>query len=148
MQIALGGDFRIAHPQASMSIMEAKWGLIPDMGGNMVLKQLLPVDRALELTMSAKQFTGTQAYDLNLVTQVSETPIEAARSFAHQLVQTSPDVLAATKKLYLNNWHESDGNMLKKETWYQLKILSSVNQSIAVKRANGKDAAFSKRTFK
>ena len=40
MQIALGGDFRIATPNASLAVMEAHWGLIPDMGGTLALQEL------------------------------------------------------------------------------------------------------------
>ena len=37
-QIALGADIRIAAPDTRMSVMEIKYGLVPDMG----LTQTLP----------------------------------------------------------------------------------------------------------
>lgn len=147
MQIALGGDFRIAQQQASLSIMEAKWGLIPDMGGNMVLRQLMPVDQAMELTMTAKVLNAAQAKQLNLVTHTADDVLTAARELAVSLLSTSPDVLAATKKLYLNNWCRPDGAFLAKESWYQIKVLSGKNQRIAVKKARGQEAEFQPRGF-
>ena len=147
MQIALGADFRIAHPDASLSIMESHWGLIPDMAGNKVLSQHLPLDQALKLAMTAEKLTGTQAQELGLVTEVADQPLERATALAETLIQTSPDVLAAIKKLYVNNWHKSEPTMLAKESWYQVKILSGKNQKIASQRAMGKDKEYKTRSF-
>ncbi|MCW8869757.1 MAG: crotonase/enoyl-CoA hydratase family protein, partial [Proteobacteria bacterium] len=53
LQIVLGADFRIATPDASFSIMEGRWGLIPDMGGSLTLREHCRADVAKELTMTA-----------------------------------------------------------------------------------------------
>ena len=53
LQIALGADLRIVAPDARMSVMEVKWGLIPDMSASQTLRRLVPIDVAMELT-----FTG------------------------------------------------------------------------------------------
>lgn len=142
MQIALGADFRIAHPEASLSIMEAKWGLIPDMSGNAPLTQLIPIDLAKRLIMTAEIFTGDEAKEYGLVTEVSKTPEQQARSLALQLLETSPDVLKGCKHLFNRNWHKSEARFLAAETWQQIKIILGKNQSIAVKRASGKDIPF------
>ena len=147
MQIALGADFRIAHPDASLSIMESHWGLIPDMAGNKVLSQHLPLDHAMKLAMTAEKLSGTQAQELGLVTEVADQPLERATALAETLIQTSPDVLAAIKKLYVNNWHKTETAMLAKESWYQVKILSGKNQKIASQRAMGKDKEYKTRSF-
>lgn len=144
-QIALGADFRIASPDADISIMESKWGLIPDMAGNKPLSQIMPLDQAMKLAMTAEQLSGEQALSLGLVTEVAEQPLEAARAFANQLLSTSPDVLAAIKKLYTHNWHRDESTLLRKESGYQIKILSGKNQRIATKKAMGKDAEYIKR---
>ncbi|WP_286235389.1 crotonase/enoyl-CoA hydratase family protein [Thalassotalea sediminis] len=142
MQIALGADFRIATPDASMSIMEAKWGLIPDMAGNKPLSQLVPIDQAKKLVMTAEILSGEQALAHNLVTELSADPNEAAKAFAEKLLQTSPDVLKHCKHLYNQQWHKSSARFLMAETWRQIKIILGKNQSIAVKRANGKNMPF------
>ena len=142
MQIALGGDFRITHPDASLSVMESHWGLIPDMAGNKVLSQNLPLDQGMKLAMTAEKLGGNQALELGLVTEVSDKPLKRAREFAQALSQTSPDVLAAIKKLYVNNWHKTESSMLAKESWYQVRILSGKNQRIASQKAMGKDKDF------
>lgn len=39
-QLALGADMRFLAPDARMSIMEIKWGLVPDMAGTPILASL------------------------------------------------------------------------------------------------------------
>jgi enoyl-CoA hydratase/carnithine racemase len=135
LQIALGADFRITSPSASLSIMEGKWGLIPDMGGTLALRELLPADHAMYLAMSAKEITADEALGMHLVTEVHEDPIARGRALLEELCQRSPDSLAAVKKLYQRAWHHNDRGILARETWYQLRILSGKNQQIATKRA-------------
>lgn len=139
MQIALGGDFRIATQDASFSIMESRWGLIPDMAGNTGLTRLMAIDQAMKLAMTAETFNGEQALDYNLLTELSDNPTEKAKELAKQLIRRSPDVLAAIKKLYQNNWVNDQRSMLAKESWYQVRILSGKNQKIAVAKEQGKD---------
>lgn len=145
MQIALGGDFRIADVNASLSIMEAKWGLIPDMAGNTALRHLMPMDKALKLAMTGEKLTAQQAMENNLITQIAENSSEASYQLAKELIQTSPDVLAALKKLYRKHYSGTDGGMLAKESGYQIKILAGKNRIVASKKAQGKEADFVKR---
>lgn len=127
LQIALGADFRFAHPESSLSIMEGKWGLIPDMGGTLALRSLLPLDQAKKLAMTAEQIDGHQALTLNLVTKISEEPLADAILFAQSLLSQSPDALAACKKLYDRSWSGSKGWALLRESYYQIKILLGKN---------------------
>lgn len=144
MQIALGGDFRIATAESSLSIMESRWGLIPDMAGNTALTRLMPIDQAMKLAMTAETFSGAQGLEYNLITELSPTPVESAKERAKQLVKRSPDVLAAIKKLYQNNWTRGQRDMLSKESWYQVRILSGKNQKVAVAKEQGKDRNYVK----
>ncbi len=134
MQIALGGDFRIVHPDASFSIMEAKWGLIPDMAGSLGLRELVAKDIALKLTMTADVISAKTALDYGLVTEISDTPLQTAMDLAATISARSPDVVAAVKMLYTRNWRLADWKMLARESYYQVRILLGKNQRIAVKR--------------
>ena len=134
LQIALGADFRFAHPDASFSIMEGKWGLIPDMGGNLALRELVSKDIALKLTMTAEVVSAHEALDYGLITSVSDKPLELAMQLAEQISERSPDAVAAVKKLYQQNWFKSEWVILAKESYYQLRILMGKNQNRAVKR--------------
>ncbi len=132
LQIALGADFRITTPDASISIMESRWGLIPDMGGTLALRELLRQDVAKELAMTAKVFDGNTALKLGLVTQVAEDPQAQAQVLAKLICQQSPDSISGVKKLYNKSWWSYAGMALARESFYQLKILLGKNSRIKV----------------
>lgn len=134
LQIALGADFRFSTADASFSIMEGKWGLIPDMGGNLALREVVAKDIALKLTMTAEVISAQTAFDYGLITDVSDKPLDQAMQLAGQIAQRSPDAVAATKKLYQQNWFKAEWIMLAKESYYQVKILLGKNQGLAVKK--------------
>ena len=134
LQIALGADFRLASPDASFSIMEGKWGLIPDMGGNLALRELVSKDIALKLTMTAEVVSAQTALEYGLITAVADEPLQQAKQLAEQITERSPDAIAAVKKLYQQNWFKAEWLMLAKESYYQVKILLGKNQNKAVKK--------------
>lgn len=134
LQIALGGDFRIATPGASFSIMEAKWGLVPDMGGNLAVRDVLPKDIAMRLAMTAEVIDAPAALQHGLITEVCEDPMQRAQALAAELIERSPDAVAAVKKLYQRNWQNADWVILAKESYYQLRLILGKNQRLAVKK--------------
>ena len=142
MQIALGADYRIAASNSSLSIMESKWGLIPDMGGTLALRDCMSKDQAMKLAMTAEELTAEQALELNLISEIANNPKQMAMILAEQLKQRSPDAISAIKKLYHKRWQDFDRYMLAGETAAQWKILLSKNQSIAVKRQLGKNIPY------
>ncbi len=131
-QIALGADFRIADPNTRFSIMESKWGLIPDMGITQNLPKLMRADIAKELMMTARVLNADEAQSLGLITRVSEDPLKAARDFAAELVKRSPEVLRDSKRLVEETWSAAPGAGLKLEAELQAKIIASPNQIEAV----------------
>jgi enoyl-CoA hydratase/carnithine racemase len=134
LQIALGADFRFATADACFSIMEGKWGLIPDMGGNLVLRELVTKDIALKLVMTAEVISAQTALEYGLITQVSDEPLQQAMQLVEKITERSPDAVAAVKKLYHQNWFKAEWKMLARESYYQLKILLGKNQNRAAKR--------------
>jgi enoyl-CoA hydratase/carnithine racemase len=142
LQIALGADFRIIQPGASLSIMEARWGLIPDMGGTLALRELMERDQAMWLAMSAEEFSGTRAKELGLATALADDPLATALEAARQLLERSPDTVAAAKRLYRKSWTGGAGAALARESYYQVRILRGRNQRIAVRRQTGEDAPY------
>jgi enoyl-CoA hydratase/carnithine racemase len=138
LQIALGTDFRIAHPEASISVMEGKWGLIPDMGGTLAMRDIMPRDQAMKLAMTAEIIPPPPPPDAGLITAIADDPEAAALDLARQLLDRSPDAVAAVKKLYRKTWRHR-GLVLARESASQLRIMAGANQSIAVRRQKGKD---------
>lgn len=140
VQIALGADFRIITPDCSFSILEAKWGLVPDMTGTVTLRELLPIDQAKLLAMTGRMLNGVQARELNLVTSVSADPLAAAEELIAELKTRSPDAIAAAKRLFHETWTMSARRAFSKESRAQLGLLLGQNQKIAT-RANLKKEA-------
>ena len=133
MQLALAADFRIATPDCQLSIMEGKWGLIPDMTGSVTLRELLPMDVAKRLTMTAETFSGARALELGLVTEVADDPLKAAEALATELLARSPDALAATKTLLHRTWSRAPRWAFWTETVLQARLLAGANHKIARK---------------
>ncbi|WP_448213916.1 crotonase/enoyl-CoA hydratase family protein [Colwellia sp. MEBiC06753] len=130
LQIALGGDFRFVHTDASLSIMEAKWGLIPDMGGTVALRELIATDKAKLLAMTGRELTAKQAQSLGLITKACDEPYEAAMALAKEISLQSPDSVAGVKRLYKQAWWHTKAFALARESWYQIKIIKGKNQRI------------------
>ncbi|MGE6107738.1 crotonase/enoyl-CoA hydratase family protein [Aeromonas sobria] len=128
LQIALGADFRFSTPDCRFSVMEIKWGIIPDMSGSVTLRNLMGVDSAMALAMSGRELEAQEARALGLVSRVCEDPLAEARAFARTLITKSPDALAGIKRLYQQAWARSDEAMLKEETRLQRQILGRPNQ--------------------
>ena len=132
LQIALGADIRIATPDARLSIMESKWGLVPDMGITSTLPRLVRLDVAKELTYTARVLSGAEAAERGLVTHVADDPLAAARELAAQIAGRSPDAVRAAKRLYDTSWHGPVEEGLLLETELQRALIGSPNQLAAV----------------
>jgi enoyl-CoA hydratase/carnithine racemase len=131
MQLALAADFRIATPDCELSIMEGKWGLIPDMTGSVTLRELVSIDVAKRLIMTAEVFDGRQALEYGLVTAVADDPTASADALVTQLLTRSPDAVALTKRVLHRTWHRSPGRAFWIETVLQVRLLRGANHRIA-----------------
>ncbi len=130
LQIALGADIRVAHPEASLSILEGRWGIIPDMGGTLALRENCRMDVAKELAMTAEFIDGDTAKEKGLITHVNDDPLLMAKELATQIAQQSPDAVAAVKRLYNKSWFSSKGMVLLRESLYQMRIMNGKNMKI------------------
>lgn len=132
LQIALGADVRFVTPDARLSVMEAKWGLIPDMGITAALPRLVGIDHALELTYTARIISGEEAERVGLCTHVAADPLAAARTLATEIAERSPDAVRMTKRLFRESWHMEPAEALQLETDLQVQIMGKPNQMAAV----------------
>lgn len=147
MQLALAADIRIAHPQTQMSIMETRWGLVPDMGLTRSIKGIIGVDLAKELSLTARIFNAEYAKDIGLVTHLADTPLEKAELLAEEMMQRSPDALAAVKQV-IDAMQHSPQKSLRLEKIWQLKLLLGKNSQIARKKDKNPDIEFLPRQYK
>ncbi|PIB24048.1 hypothetical protein BFP76_02025 [Amylibacter kogurei] len=126
-QLALGADFRIAAEDAKFAIMEAKWGLIPDMGISQSLPRLMRADQALDLIMTGRVLDMKEAKKLGLITHVAADPLAVAMGMIDGLKQQSPDALAASKRLVNETWGTTK-SALNTEARIQAEIIGGKNQ--------------------
>jgi enoyl-CoA hydratase/carnithine racemase len=98
-QIALACDFRIVAPDAKLSALEMRWGLIPDMTGTQMLPRLVGLDRARELVYTGRMVSGTEAVELGLATRAADDPFADAMTFARELAGKSPHAIRGAKTL-------------------------------------------------
>ena len=132
-QIALATDIRFAEPSAKMSVLEIKWGLIPDMSITQTLRQTVRMDVAKELTFTGRILNAEEAKELGLVTHVVENPREAAMELAKEIAGRSPTAVRAGKHLLETTWHTDDESGFGLEAKLQTGLIGSPNQVEAIK---------------
>jgi enoyl-CoA hydratase/carnithine racemase len=132
LQIALGADIRLAAPDTRLSVMEVKWGLVPDMSITRTLPRLVGIDVAKELTFTGRVFDGGEAARLGVVTRLADHPLAAARELAAEIAGRSPDAVRAAKRLYDESWTADAQRTLALEAELQLGLIGSPNQLAAV----------------
>jgi enoyl-CoA hydratase/carnithine racemase len=133
-QLALGADMRFLTPDARMSIMEIKWGLIPDMAGTPILASLVRDDILRELTYTGRIFSAQEALSYGLATRICDDPRATAFEVAREIAGKSPEAIRAAKRM-LNNLSVDPGPALLAESVEQMKLMGGPNQLEAV-RAN------------
>ena len=149
IQYAMGADIRVCTPDSQLSILEAKWGLVPDMGGAALVRELLPVDVAKELTMTGRVLSGLQAKELGLVTHVVENPEEKVQALVQEMLTRSPDSVAASKFMLQRIFGIDEAAHLTQERRWQRRVLGFKNQRISVvKNSKQPTMPFAKRQIR
>src|ERR1700754_67984 len=133
-QLALGADIRLMAPDARMSIMEIKWGLVPDMAGTPIMASLVRDDILRELTYTGRIFSAQEALSYGLATRVVDDPRTAAMEMAREIAAKNPHAIRANKRM-MNKLSVDPGRALLAESVEQQKLIGGPNQSEAV-RAN------------
>ncbi|MBB4222101.1 crotonase/enoyl-CoA hydratase family protein [Variovorax guangxiensis] len=133
LQVALGADIRIVAPDTKLSVMEIKWGLVPDMAGMVLMRELARSDVVRELTFTGRIFSGEEALRLGFATRVSADPLAEALQMAHEIAGKSPDAIRAGKRLLNASLSQSAAELLLAESVEQKALIGSPNQVEAVK---------------
>jgi enoyl-CoA hydratase/carnithine racemase len=132
LQIASGADIRVVAPDARMSVMEMKWGLIPDMGGYALWRGLVRDDVLRELTYTNREFSGAEALGLGFATYVDESPHARAMAIAHEIANRNPQAMREAKALF-NEFADMDEDaILLAESERQMRVIRTPNQVEAV----------------
>jgi enoyl-CoA hydratase/carnithine racemase len=132
MQLALGADVRIAHPDTKLSVREVHWGLTPDMTGTLMLSRLVRDDVMKELVFTGRVLPASEGAALGLVTKLSDTPVDDAMAMAREIAGRSPDAVRGAKKLInrLSNAGATEHFAAEREIIF--KLIGSPNQVEAI----------------
>lgn len=132
LQVALGADLRIVAPDARLSVLEIRWGLVPDMTGTHVLPRLVGLDRAKELTWTGRMVEGTEAARIGLATEVADEPRAAALDLAGRIAASSPHAVRAAKALLDRSLERGPAEQFLDESAHIGGLIGSPNQVEAV----------------
>jgi enoyl-CoA hydratase/carnithine racemase len=132
LQIALGADIRLASPDLRMSVMEIKWGLIPDMSITQTMCDQVRLDVAKELVFTGRIVKAAEAAELGLVTRVVDDPLSEATEMARVIASKSPDAITRDKRLLESAWRAGPAQGLIIEETLQRELMGGPNQIEAV----------------
>jgi enoyl-CoA hydratase/carnithine racemase len=135
LQIALGADMRYVHPHTQLSVMEVRYGLIPDMGITTLLPGLVRPDIARELTFTGRIFTGDEALAYGFATRVCDDPLAEAMTVARTIASKSPEAVQAAKRMFRESRTMDVRAALLFETELQMTLMRTPHQLEAVQAA-------------
>jgi len=132
IQIALGADLRIVHPDTQLSVREVHWGLVPDMTGSLLLSQVVRADIVKELVFTARVFDGREALEIGVATRLSDDPRADALAMAREIADRSPDAVRAAKALINRLLHQDAAAQFAAEREHIGGLIGKPNQIEAV----------------
>ena len=141
LQLALGADIRIAAPGTRFAVMEMKWGIVPDMGGMVLLPRLIRPDVLRRLTYTAEQIDATQAAEWGLITQIADDPLAAATDLATTIAGKSPSAIRAAKRLIAVAETQDAAATLFEESRAQSELIGKPHQMEVIAAEFGKRPA-------
>ncbi|MEQ6204031.1 crotonase/enoyl-CoA hydratase family protein [Sulfitobacter sp. HNIBRBA2951] len=141
IQLALGADIRIASPDAKFAVMEMKWGIVPDMGGMVLLPKLVRSDVLRRLTYTAQPIGAEQAERWGLVTEIADDPMAAAQELAETIAGKSPSAIRAAKRLIGVAETADAATVLDAESREQVDLIGKPHQMEVVAAVFGKRPA-------
>jgi enoyl-CoA hydratase/carnithine racemase len=141
MQLALGADIRIASPDARLAVMEMKWGIVPDMGGMVLLPKLVRSDVLRRLTYTAEPIDAAKAETWGMVTELADDPLAAAMELATVIAGKSPSAIKAAKRLISIAETADAVSVLHAESQEQADLIGKPHQMEVIAAEMGKRPA-------
>jgi enoyl-CoA hydratase/carnithine racemase len=125
LQLAIACHLRMVAPSAQLSVMEARWGLVPDLGGTHRLPRLIGLGRATELTLTARWVDAEEALTIGLaeLRLPEQDPLDEAHAFAAKLA-AGPGALRRAPRLLRENLGRERDVALRAEATTQQACLT------------------------
>lgn len=92
VELILAADLVVASDEARFSFPEARLGILPDAGGMSRVPQMLPRARALELLITGREFTASDAHEWGLINRVVPVGavVSSAMDLAREVTRSAP----------------------------------------------------------
>lgn len=149
LQLALAADYRFTTPDARWSVLEVKWGLVPDMSGMRTLAEQVGADVAKRLAMTGEVVSGVEAVRVGLASEVAEDPMSAALGLVESILFRSPDAVGSAKLLVDRTRTLSARRAFARERWAQTRLFRAPNTAVARRSsASGEPAAYGPRRIR
>lgn len=147
LQLALAADIRVSHSDCQFAVMEAKWGLVPDMGLTQSAYGVVRADILKELSMTARVLPAEEAHKLGLISHINDDPLAYALQLANELAERSPDAVLASKRVINRMYTQSPVTLYQEKLW-QIKLMLGSNRKIALKKVKDASVRYGKRQFR
>lgn len=133
IQLALACHLRAVTPDAQLSVLETRWGLVPDLGGTVRLPRLVGLGRATELCMTARRVSGEEALAMGLaeVRLSADDPQTDAMTFARRLAN-GPGAVRRIPGLLRANLDAPRAEALRREAETQVTCIEGPDFTEAV----------------
>lgn len=141
LNIMCGADIKYITADTKLSIMEMKWGIIPDMAGSQMWIHNVREDIIRELIYTHRVFSGEEAVQYGFATHLSENPFEDAMKLATEIASKNPAAIVKSKKMMNEAPYLSVEDGLMLESVEQMQVLGKKAQMEAVMAAMQKRPA-------
>lgn len=125
-ELALACDIRIASKHAKLGLPELALGIIPGAGGTQRLSEHIGLGNTLYYCLTGEMIDATRAYELNLVSKISEESVlENAKKIAQVILTKGPTAVKMAKQLIKAKSVEQSTNTLLLEKYAQAILFST-----------------------
>lgn len=127
VELILTCDFRISSSRALFGLPEAKYGIIPDLGGITRLTRMVGPAWSKEMVLRARNISAMEALRIGLVNRVADPGdmLGIARNWAQQFNKLPPQALSHAKRLINSAYDSQLTQALHAAEYAQLQLLSS-----------------------
>ena len=128
-ELALACDFRVMAEDAVAGIMEARIGLLPDVGGCSRLPAVVGVGRAKELIMTGRLVDGREAHRIGFANRTAPAAeLEGATAeLADELLRCAPLAVGLAKRVIDSAAKPALADTLEREVQAQEELAASAD---------------------
>lgn len=141
MELLLWCDLRVAARDATFGFYDRRWGVPLIDGGTIRLPRLIGQSRALDMILTGRAVSGTEAHEMGLVTRMAEPgqALEEAIGLAEDLARFPQAVMRADRRSAVAQWGLTlEEAMTQEFTWGVEAAATGETETGAKRFAEGK----------